>query len=293
MRHFDQEPESKVGVSGMEAEPSPKRKKRFNIYFLFFWIFIGLTLIPLIYFRMERQPIPPIPFTALISDQVSMLPLLDLKFEKQSLFKDWQEHVFHEKTLYQIETSNGEDALHALSQGTSSLLFKEVHIKLSDRPFLTWEWNAIRFPKNKQNKILAAKSDNDYAARVYVAFKGGGSFLKEQASFLKGRIPLMKERAPFLADVIQYVWDDHFPEGTYQSSPYSRKTKIFVVRSGKINGSQGWVREKRDLVKDYEVLFRKAPRGDVIAVGIMSDSDNTGTEAEAFYKNLTIEKPRI
>ena len=93
-----------------------------------------------------------------------------------------------------------------------------------------------------------------------------------------------------MSDVIQYVWDDHFPEGVYVESPYSKRVRILVVRSGRTANQDGWVAEKRDLVKDYEMLFGKQPRGSLLAIGLMSDSDNTGTVAEALYRHFAIEK---
>ena len=210
------------------------------------------------------------PISNSLPDHVSFRPLISFEFNESVFFKEWKEHVFHGRTIYRVELGeNGEKTLHALSQGTSSLIYKEANIKLSDRPFLTWEWKTVQFPSNKENKILASKHDNDFAARMYIAFKG---------------------RTPFVSDVIEYVWDDHFPEGSFAESPYLKSTKILVVHSGK---SDQWIPERRDLIRDYEMLFGHHPKGNVIAVGIMSDSDNTGSASEAYFKNISIQGPEI
>ena len=64
-----------------------------------------------------------------------------------------------------------------------------------------------------------------------------------------------------------------------------------AVRSSVQSGTDEkgeWVLEKRDVVSDYEMLFGKAPSKDVVGVGLMVDSDNTETEAEAYYRRITV-----
>lgn len=279
------------------VKSSVEMRSPFRKWFPLLILLIGFGVASLIYLLSTQ---PKSLLSPVLSDQVSFLPLIRFEFKDTapssvgylangkmglsrflgkmgksvapSNLEQWKEHVFHGKTLYQVETGeNNETIVHAVSQATSSLLFQEINVKRSDRPFLTWEWKAIRFPSNKKNEILASKSDNDFAARVYAVFQG---------------------RTPLTSHMIQYVWDDYFPDGTYVESPYSSKVKIVVVQSGRPNSSDGWVREKRDLVKDYEMLYGNPPRGNLIAVGLMSDSDNTGTVSEAYYRRLSIEKPK-
>ena len=165
----------------------------------------------------------------------------------------------------------GEHYLRATSHGGSSAIFKELNISPSEHPVLSWEWKAVKFPSHKKNKILADKPDNDYAARVYVVFG---------------------KHNPFTSDMIQYIWDDYFPEGAHTQSPYSERVKILVVKKGHSDPEGRWTPEKRDLVKDYEMLFSKPLQNNVRAVAIMSDSDNTRTESEAYFKRLSIQISR-
>ena len=208
--------------------------------------------------------------SALVGEPILSEPWLTFDIQDPAFFQEWKEHVFEKNTAYTIEAGEDqEQAIHALSRGTSSAYFKEVNLSLSDKPVLSWEWKAVQFPSKKKNKTLASKSDNDFAARVYAVFKG---------------------HTPILSDVIQYVWDDHFPEGAFTESPYSGKVRIIVVQSGKLRTAGEWVSEKRDVAKDYELLFGKKAHGTLLAIGVMSDADNTGTVAEAYYRRLAIEK---
>ncbi len=263
---------SQTGESVLLQEELPAKEKKssfgFKQWFLSLLLLAGLCSLYFVY-EWQRHPrlFVPVP----LPEQVSLHPLVTLGFNDSSFFREWKEHIFSGKTFYRIETiEKGEKVLYATSHGTSSVLFKQVDVGLSEHPFLTWEWKAIRFPSKKQNKVLAARSDNDFVARIYVVFR---------------------RRIPLSSDVIQYVWDDHFPVGASVSSPFARGNKVIVVRSGPTTPPGTWLAEKRDLVADYQKLFGKAPRGNVMAIGLMSDSDNTGTESEAYFRRLAVQKP--
>ena len=193
----------------------------------------------------------------------NLILIKDIVF-KEPLKQSWKEHVFKSPTSYRVE--NG--TLHASSQGDSSMIYQNVHVNLSDRPFLEWEWKAIQFPSNKTGKSLVDKSNNDFTGRVYAIFKGS---------------------SPITADVIQYVWDDRYPEGTFSGSPFLKNVKILVVQSG---ASAEWVSERLGILEDYRRLFGRNPRWPLAAVAIMSDSDNTHTQSEIYYRNLFLKKPK-
>ena len=212
---------------------APKKKVQTKqwLFGILLLLFFGICLAGWFYFKGEPQP----RFLQVVSEEVPLVLVEQFKFEQSSLFNDWKEHGFKAKTSYQVEVDeHHENMLHAQSEGTSSVLFKEVDIDLSQKPFLTWEWKVSRFPSNKRNKTLAAKSDNDFGARIYAVFGG---------------------RTPFLSNVIQYVWDDHFPEGTFVTSPYARNVRIFVVQSGSKGTQDGWGIQRRDLVKETAFMF--------------------------------------
>lgn len=250
--------------------PEPARKSHKKKIFIIFLTIILLSLIAAgVFFYLKIHTSfsssPP------LSEEVLLEPLIRFPLNEINFFTEWKEHVFHGRTTYKIEQeADGSKILHASSQGSSSFLYKEMNVPISNRPVLSWKWKAIQFPSNKENKVLASKSDNDFAVRVYVGFKG---------------------KTPFTPDVIQYVWDDYFPEGTSAESPFLKGTKVFVVQSGKPIATKEWVFEKRDLIRDYEMLFGKKPKGNIGAIGVMSDSDNTGTFSEAYIRDILIERP--
>lgn len=194
-------------------------------------------------------------------------------FDKPGSLQGWEEHSFKKKTHFsQIKDPvTGAGVLRAYSNAASSGIFHKVKVPVEKRPHISWEWRAVKFPYKKNHSTLGTKAENDYAMRVYAVFQG----------------PTI-----LLSKAIQYVWDEHFPEGTHASSPSSGRVKVLVVHSGQPDPGRPWVKERRDVMRDYQMLFGEKPKKGLAAVAIMTDSDNTASEAEAYIKSIAVEIPR-
>ncbi len=64
---------------------------------------------------------------------------------------------------------------------------------------------------------------------------------------------------------------------------------IVAVESGAAKVGE-WQTARRNVLEDYRKLFGAEPPA-VGAIAIMTDTDNTGASAEAWYDDLQIEKP--
>jgi hypothetical protein len=64
---------------------------------------------------------------------------------------------------------------------------------------------------------------------------------------------------------------------------------MIVVESG---GARlgGWLHYRRNIVEDYRRAFGEDP-GDIVAVGVLTDSDNTQQWARALYGDITLRAP--
>lgn len=241
--------------------------RRYEHLLIFGFILASTVLVITISLRMvrlESESAAPLP------SKVPPVPLaIKINLQSPEDLAGWNRHSFHGDAQFEIiQEADGTPSLRAVSRGTSSAIFKPVSVALADQPFLAWQWRITRFPTGKKNTAFGAHADSDFAARVSVIFKSV--------------LPLQQ-------DIVQYVWDDHFPEGTQGENPSWKKIKIIVVRSGKPQDPAGWVSEKRDIVKDYTQLFGHPPEKDIEAVGVMADSDDTQSETEAYFRNLAIE----
>ena len=85
---------------------------------------------------------------------------------------------------------------------------------------------------------------------------------------------------------INSIWASHAPIGTIVVKPYTKRTKMFVVKSGKM-ALNTWMTEERDICDDSIRAFGEKPPM-ISGIAIMTDSDNTKESATAFYGNIQL-----
>jgi hypothetical protein len=212
--------------------------------------------------RAARVPLPAVPVEP-APDPYTVL--VKYPFEDQASLVPWEEKVFRKKSLYRVTGQPGKTHLESSSQASSSGLFRKVDVKAAPGLFLDWRWRAKKFPVKRREK-LSDRSQDDFAARIYVVFAG--------TNFFNTR-------------VIEYIWDEKLAPDTASSSPFSSNVKLFVVASGLAAGD-GWRHEERNVRGDYKKLFGSEPDRPIAAIALMTDSDNTGTESAADFGDFTL-----
>jgi hypothetical protein len=182
------------------------------------------------------------------------------EFSKSQL-ASWKQRSFAGDTLYQLESVDGPAVLRADSRGSASGLYREVDVDLQQTPILNWSWRVERL---FQGNDETTRAGDDYPARVYVVFSGGMWFLRTRA--------------------INYVWSSHQPVGAQWPNAFTGNARMMAVDSGE-TGLGEWRNRKRNVLEDYRRLFGDDPPA-VKAVAIMTDSDNTGQWATAWYGDI-------
>lgn len=173
----------------------------------------------------------------------------------------WQPRLFSGETRYALQRVDGREVLHAHSQGAASGLYREITVDLARTPVLHWSWKIAR-PLSGNDETTRA--GDDYPARLYVVFSGGAAFWRTRA--------------------VNYVWSGSQPAGSAWHNAYTGNARMLALQSGEARAGQ-WVEERRDVLADYRRLFGAEP-GRVAAVAIMTDTDDTGGEAEAWYGDI-------
>ena len=84
---------------------------------------------------------------------------------------------------------------------------------------------------------------------------------------------------------VNYVWASKRAVGETWPNAYTDASRHVAVRSGHALASR-WVAERRDVRADFLKLFGEPVRY-VDAVAIMTDTDNTGDTAVAYYADIT------
>ena len=190
----------------------------------------------------------------------------------------------HRHTIYTVIKEEELTSIKADSHASASGLTREITVDLREYPILSWRWKV----SNVLHKgDVTQKQGDDYPARVYVTFAydpGRVSFI-ERAKFATYK--LVYGHYPPLA-ALNYIWESKAPKGTIVSSPYTDRSKMIVVESGTALMNQ-WVDEQRNLLEDYKQAFGNEPPL-VSGVAIMTDTDNTGESAIAYYGDIVFKQ---
>ena len=157
-------------------------------------------------------------------------------------------------------------------------------LKPAQRPPMTlsWEWKTDALVAGADNRV---KDREDAPLRVLVAFDGDVATLPEaeQKRFTRAK-NLAGREVPYA--VLMYLWTDQVPVGTVIPSAHTSQVKMLAVASG-TSGLGQWQSVQRNLAEDYKKAYGAEP-GTVLAVGVMTDTDNTGTKAVGDYAAIRI-----
>jgi len=176
-----------------------------------------------------------------------------------SAIAQWDRQVFKGVTEYGVVGSDGRDALHARCKSSASGLFLKQAIDLKTTPILEWTWRVdATFPPGTDEKTRAG---DDFAARVYVVKEG---------------------QLPWQTRAMNYVWASAMPEGSDWPNPYVSQTRMIALRSGSPATPGGWRTERRNVRNDFR-FYHGIELDSIDAVAIMTDCDDRGTMAEAWY----------
>jgi hypothetical protein len=201
--------------------------------------------------------------------------------------KDWKPLTFKKierHTSYTLVKDGETTVVRASANASASGLIRMTKIDPKEYPIVQWRWKVTNL---LQKGDVTQKEGDDYPARIYIAFeydpKKLGFF--EKAKYQAARI-LYGEYPPLGA--INYIWESRAPKGTVVPNPYTDRVKMIVVESGGSMLNQ-WVSEERNIYEDYKKAFGDEPPA-ISGVAIMTDADNTGESAIAYYGDVVFKK---
>jgi hypothetical protein len=204
-----------------------------------------------------------------------------------SLPAGWRPLTFEkikQHTRYRFVDDNGQTVVQADSRNSASGLIRKVSIDPRDFPKISWRWK-VRSVYARGD--VARKNGDDFPARVYITFAYDPSRVGfwEKAKYEAAR--LMYGETPPLA-AITYIWASRAPVGLMVANAYTDRVKMVVLQSGTARAGQ-WVTENRNIYADYKKAFGEEPTR-ISGVAIMTDSDNTGESARAWYGDIVFSR---
>ncbi len=176
----------------------------------------------------------------------------------------WDFPSIKKKTHYQLVEDSGKIVLRAESKSAASCLGKKIDLETKNFPLLRWRWKVTKAPSAAD---LRQKKSDDSPARILVGFGG-------------------KTKAPRWT--LCYLWANRCEKETWLKNPSHSSVMQIVLRNGESKRDE-WFEEERNLLEDFKKAFdREAPP--VTSVAFMSDTDNTESEAIAFFGDLRASK---
>ncbi|MCW8889739.1 MAG: DUF3047 domain-containing protein [Sedimenticola sp.] len=173
----------------------------------------------------------------------------------------WEEHSFKGRTEYRLTQLDGEAVIHAQSNSSASGLFRKIRIDLNETPYLNWQW---QLEKGLVGLDERSKQGDDYSARVYVIREGG--------------------LLPWRTKALNYVWSGSEPIGSVWPNAFTDRSQMIALRSTEDDTGKMYA-EKRNIKADFTRYFGEDVRY-VDVVAIMTDTDNSGLQASAYYGEL-------
>lgn len=186
------------------------------------------------------------------------------------------------RTEYDLVRADSTTVVRARSDGGASGLVTERRIDLAEYPVLEWRWKAENVLEDGNART---KDGDDYPARIYITFDyddlGVGDRIRLTALRALGY-----DEVPTRA--LNYIWANQVERGTLLENPFTDWVTMVAVRSGSTDVGT-WHTERRNVLEDYRAAFGEDPPP-VNGVAIMTDTDNTGGTATAYYGDIVFRK---
>ncbi|WP_259246432.1 DUF3047 domain-containing protein [Salinibacter ruber] len=173
----------------------------------------------------------------------------------------------------------------AVSDGGAAGLGRALTLDPQRYPVLSWRWKVTNVLDEGDART---KDGDDYPARLYVTFDYDPSNfgLVDRAKY-EALQALGYDQIPTRA--LNYVWASRVDRDTILPNAFTDWVQMIPVESGSTKVGT-WVRERRDIRADYRRAFGGAPPP-IDGVAIMTDTDNTGEAATAYYGDIVARLP--
>ncbi len=197
-------------------------------------------------------------------------------------WKDAPLSAFKKHTDYSLVTEDGVVVLRAIAHGSASGLAFKTEFDPHQFPMLSWRWKVAKGIPDANN---ADSTKEDSPLRVIVHFDGDTSKLSAKDARASSTAKFASGRALPYA-MLMYIWGNQVALDSITTSAHYSHIKMLAV-SVDDKGVGKWQSFTRNLVDDYKRAFGEDP-GKVISIDLLTDTDNTNEEAEAFYGDITV-----
>jgi hypothetical protein len=188
-------------------------------------------------------------------------------------------------TEYRLVRSTRGTVLEASAERAATGLHREIRVDPRRQPFLDWTWRVDSLIPGADNSYAYR---DDSAARLVVSFHGDAGKLDfEQRAKLRLIKAVTGEGLPYA--MLMYVWANELPVDSVVPNPHFDRIRMIVVESGEARLGQ-WLHYRRNVLEDFRRAFGEDP-GDIVSIGVLTDSDNSQHVAHGYYGDITLRAP--
>jgi len=228
----------------------------------------------------------PVPLHAKTADRLEVGKFSSADINK-GLPDGWKPLTFKKiktHTDYRLVMDKGIVVVKASSSASASGLVRKIQIDPALYPIITWRWKVANIYKKSD---VTQKEGDDYPARLYITFEYDSTrhSLLERAVYKTTRV-FFGEYPP--TGAVNYIWASKAAIGAIVPNPFTDRARMIVLQSGAAQLNK-WINEERNIYKDYKKAFGSEPPM-ISGVALMTDSDNTGESATAFYGDIIFRK---
>ena len=189
-------------------------------------------------------------------------------------------------TEYTTVVDEGVVVLKPTAHASASLMAFRTDFDPRAFPLLSWKWKVIQGIPGAETHSRARE---DAPVRVMVSFSGDTSKLsvvdRAASSFAKSA---SGQGLPYAE--LMYVWGGKVAVDSITTSALTSRIRMLAVAADD-QGIGSWHNYTRNLVEDFRRAFGEEP-GRVTAIQLMTDTDNTNSNAEALYGDISVAPPR-
>lgn len=199
-------------------------------------------------------------------------------------WRPWTLSRFKKSTDYRLVDAGGRTAVHAKADASASGLVHRLDLDPQLYPLLSWQWKVDDLIKTADN---TTKHLEDSPVRVVVSFAGDIDKLPlDDRMFFDNVRLLTRQQLPYAT--LMYIWENRAPRDHVLPNLHTSRIKMIVAESGR-EKTGVWQDITRNVYEDYKRAFGEEP-GRITAIAVMTDTDNTGENAHAWYGDIVFRR---
>ena len=196
----------------------------------------------------------------------------------------WTLSKFKKATEYRLVDDSGRIVVKASARASASGLVHPIKLNPGMYPLLSWRWKVDELIPTADN---TRKNTEDSPVRVVVSFAGDIDALPmHERMFFDNMRLLTGQQLPYAT--LMYIWENRASKDSVIPSRHTSRIKMIVAESGR-DKLGAWQEVTRNVVEDFRRAFGETP-GEITAIGIMTDTDNTGENAHAYYGDILFQR---